>query len=163
MERLSRRAVLGAGASTFVALGGCTTADNSAPRPTQVPSPDELLMMSAAEAEARLLDQYAAIMLAHPDLVEPLAPYVRRHEEHREAVRGAAGEQTSPRPTGTRASATAHLTDRGSALTALAEAEADATAARRSDCLRVQAGETARLLASIAACEGLHQATVTQL
>jgi hypothetical protein len=157
MLALSRRRLLFVG--PVIVLGACTS-DRIRREPQPQPSPDELLKRAVAADEARLLDMYAAAALAHPDLAEPLAPFVRRHGEHREAVGGRL--RATPTPSATKAN-TLVAENPAAAVAELAEAEATAAEARRADCLRAQNGELARLLASIAACEALHETGVARL
>jgi hypothetical protein len=152
---VSRRTVLYAGAAFLVV--GCTAEDDQS-RAERVPSPDELLRRAVAADESRLLEMYAATQLAHPDLAELVTPFVRRHQEHLQAVGGAVSQQATPTPT-----SSATPGDRATTLGRLAEAEAAAARTREADCLRAADGELARLLASIAACESLHEPVVAQL
>ena len=159
MPVVSRRTLLVAG--PVVVLAGCTAEKRSA-APARTPPADELLKRTVAAHEARILEMYAAAALAYPDLAEPLAPFVRRHEEHRDAVRPRASD--TPTASATEPSPTSRPgEDPAAAIAALAEAEADAAEARRADCLRADDGELARLLASIAACEALHEISVARL
>jgi len=151
---VSRRAVLYTGAAFLVV--GCTAEDDQS-RAERVPPPDELLRRAVAADESRLLEMYAATQLAHPDLAELVTPFVRRHQEHLQAVGGAVSQAT-PTPT-----SSATPGDRAITLGRLAEAEAAAARTREADCLRAVDGELARLLASIAACESLHEPVVAQL
>jgi hypothetical protein len=151
---VSRRTVLYGAAFLVV---GCTSEDGQ-PKLQRIPTPDELLRRAVAADETRLLEMYGAVQLAHPDLAERLAPFIRRHQEHLQAVGGAASQQVTPTPT----SSTTPV-DPSTAVVRLAEAEAAAARTREAGCLRAADGELARLLASIAACEALHEPTVAQL
>jgi hypothetical protein len=151
---VSRRTVLYGAAFLVV---GCTSGDDQ-PKSQRVPTPDELLRGTVAADETRLLEMYAAVQLAHPDLAERFTPFVHRHQEHLQAVGGAVSHQATPTPT----SSTTPM-DPATAVVRLAEAEAAAARTRGADCLRAADGELARLLASIAACEALHEPALAQL
>jgi hypothetical protein len=155
VSRLTRRTVLFTGTALF--FGGCT-ANDTAPQPQRAPSPDELLRRAVAADEARLLETYASTRRAHPGLAEHLAPFVRRHEEHLKAMGGKPSTRATPTPTGS-----VTPVDPVTAVGNLGQAEAAAARMRQADCLRAEDGELARLLASIAACEALHESNVARV
>lgn len=166
------RTALGLGALSLPTgmLAGCTGDDEpgdaddermpgSTPSPTPTLDPDLPVLSAALESERTLLATYAATTAQHPDLLDQLRTYVQRHEQHLAALTAmtrTAGAPTarvasSPTPTPTHVPSSP-----GEALAALLSLERAATTGRRRDTETVRGSEYARILASIAACEGTH-------
>ena len=163
------RTALGLGALSLPTglLAGCTGDDEpgaddermprSTPGPTPTPDPDLPLLSAALESERALLATYAATTAQHPDLRDQLRAYVQRHEQHLAALTamtrtaGAPTARVASTPTPTQAPSTP-----GEAMAALLTLERAATTDRRRDTQTVRGSEYARILASIAACEGTH-------
>ena len=153
---------------------GTTHQPSSTPTPTRTPpapDPDAPILSAAADAEQRLLTAYADTLARHPGLRTKLAPYLRRHEQHLEALQSAGGttaasaravaatETPSTSPTDSMSSVPATS---AAAVSALVSAESDAATDRDADVRRLRGPEHARLLASIGACEATHVSALGQ-
>ncbi|MCF3135302.1 hypothetical protein [Streptomyces olivochromogenes] len=168
-----RRRSLFASAASAALLAGCA----AEPRPDagrSGPSAVDRARARAARDSRGLLEQYDAVIAAHPALAERLAPLRATVAAH-----AAAFEDGSPTPSATSrtasaassgASATASATASASpavptrekdALAGLAAAER-ALADRRAKALPDLPGEPARLLASVAAAGAAHAYLLTE-
>jgi hypothetical protein len=159
---------------------GTTHHPSSSPTPTRTapaPDPDAPILSAAADAEQRLLTVYAETLARHPGLRTRLASFVRRHEQHLEALQSAGGttaaaaraiaatETPSSSPGASPSESPSESGGDGlssvpetpaAAVSALVSAEKDAATDRDTDVRRLRGPENARLLASIGACEATH-------
>ena len=116
----------------------------------------------AVEAERALLGLYAATLTAHPGLSDTLAPFTARHTEHLDVlVEGGPLPFSASDPLEPPSPGSADVpADAAAALAAVAEAESAAAEARVADCLAASGSRFAAVLASVAACEAAHAATL---
>ena len=111
-----------------------------------VPSTAEPSLASAqAAAEQALIDEYEAVIAAHPGLAAALAPLRDQHMAHADALGGSPSAGT----------AIAAATERA-AVAALVTAERQAARERIGACVEAVEPGLARLLAFIAASEASH-------
>lgn len=116
---------------------------------------DRLLRGNAAAAERAMLARYQLTTEAHPELAEPLAAFVARHERHlSEILATAPPDDDTDTGDGVAADVPAGRQD---AVAALREAESAHAADRTEDSIVSADYGLARVLASIAACESAHQ------
>lgn len=152
--RLSRRALLIAGAAAplgaCAVLGGDEPAATPPPRP---PHPDEALAAAAAAAERELIALYNAAAAAHPGLVEDLAAFADRHTAHLEAVDPTVATAAPP----VEQEAPALPGDADETVAVLRDAERASSEERLGACLDAEDRDLAGLLAQIAACEAAHE------
>jgi len=153
----SRRDVLVGGG--LLALAGCLPGDEAAP--PAVPAEVRLRTRVATEVEA-LEALYAAVLARFPAARDELSPLAAEHTAHVAALRGPAPSRptTSPSPTGSPSPSATPPAVPGTlpaARRALAAAERSASDRRARQAVGTVPG-TARLLASIAACEDAHAA-----
>ncbi|MFD8432531.1 hypothetical protein ACFV1R_33620 [Streptomyces coelicoflavus] len=176
-----RRSLLAsaAGAAGTVLLVGCTGGPDS-DGPGAGPSAADRARARAARDSEALAGRYAAVIAAHPGLAERLGPLRDEVVRHAEAFGGE--RAASPRASST-ASSTASASvspsvsaraagpaardagavpaDEKGALGMLADAERK-LADRRAEALLDVPGETARLLASVAAAGAAHVFLLTE-
>jgi hypothetical protein len=152
-----RREVL-AGAG-LLALAGCLHDDEAAPGASE--PPEVRLRAGVAVEVAELGALYAAVLARFPSAGRDLAPLAAEHAAHVEALRGHA-RTPSTSPTASPGPSTTSTTPAPDvpatlpeAVRALAAAERTAADRRARQAVRTTPG-TARLLASIAACDAAH-------
>lgn len=151
----SRRDVLVGGG--LLTLAGCLPGDG--PTPPAVP-PEVRLRGRVATEVAGLEALYAAVLARFPAARGELAPLAAEHTAHVAALRGPATRPTaSPSPTGSPATPPPPTVpdSLAAARRTLAAAEQSASDRRARQAVGAAPG-TARLLASIAACEAAHAA-----
>ncbi|WP_415944492.1 hypothetical protein [Streptomyces sp. 067-1] len=176
-----RRSLLAsaAGAAGTVLLVGCTGGSDS-DGPGAGPSAADRARARAARDSEALAGRYAAVIAAHPGLAERLGPLREEVVRHAEAFGGE--RAASPRASSTASSAAsasvspsvsaraagpaardagAVPADEKGALGMLADAERK-LADRRAEALLDVPGETARLLASVAAAGAAHVFLLTE-
>ncbi|MGW5088782.1 hypothetical protein [Streptomyces coelicoflavus] len=176
-----RRSLLAsaAGAAGTVLLVGCTGGPDS-DGPGAGPSAADRARARAARDSEALAGRYAAVIAAHPGLAERLGPLREEVVRHAEAFGGE--RAASPRASSTASSAAsasvspsvsaraagpaardagAVPADEKGALGMLADAERK-LADRRAEALLDVPGETARLLASVAAAGAAHVFLLTE-
>jgi hypothetical protein len=180
---VSRRTVLVAGA--LLPLSACAVLDEAAADTPSPPDPDLQLRALVADAERDLIARYQATADSHPELADPLAEFITRHEQHLAAVldtapddspasdspaddsaagSGPAGDSTAgddpaPARPGGNDDTSGEVevpADAAEAVAALRTAERDASAERRQDCVAAADYELAQVVASVAACETAH-------
>ncbi|MER7962747.1 hypothetical protein [Streptomyces ardesiacus] len=171
-----RRSLLASAAGAGAALlAGCTGGPD-AEGPGSGPSAADRVRARAARDSEVLADRYAAVIAAHPGLAARLAPLREEVVRHAEAFGGvrAASPPAAPSepPSGTpsasaraagpaaRDSAAVPADEKG-ALALLADAERK-LADRRAGALLDVPGESARLLASVAAAGAAHVFLLTE-
>ncbi|MFE2335130.1 MULTISPECIES: hypothetical protein [Streptomyces] len=177
-----RRSLLAsaAGAAGTVLLVGCTGGSDS-DGPGAGPSAADRARARAARDSEALAGRYAAVIAAHPGLAERLGPLRDEVVRHAEAF-GGERAAASPRASSTASSAAsasvspsvsaraagpaardagAVPADEKGALGMLADAERK-LADRRAEALLDVPGETARLLASVAAAGAAHVFLLTE-
>jgi hypothetical protein len=162
----ARRSVLAAGGLLVVAA--CTGSVTDSP---PVLTADQRLAARVAAEIGGLSRRYAATIAAHPRTRGRLAPLAAEHEAHVAALVALQPRATTS-PTSPSTPSTSPNTPSGSAAPAVADSPAaarrelaaaeNAAAARRDKQAGRAGSELARLLASIAACETVHAALVTQ-
>ncbi|MFG3251882.1 hypothetical protein [Streptomyces sp. NPDC048187] len=179
-----RRRTLLASAAGAALLVGCTGDPDSGDAGID-PSAAERVRARAARDSEGLAGRYAAVMAAHPGLAERLGPLREEVVRHAEAFGGvrvaspeASGTAVSPEASGTAETETAPSpsesaraagpgdaggvpADEKSALALLADAERK-LADRRAGALLSVPGESARLLASVAAAGAAHVFLLTE-
>ncbi|CAM5294205.1 Lipoprotein OS=Streptomyces tendae OX=1932 GN=F3L20_07610 PE=4 SV=1 [Streptomyces tendae] len=174
-----RRRSLLASAAGAALLVGCTGDPGTGDTGID-PSAAERVRARAARDSEDLAGRYAAVMAAHPGLAERLGPLreaVVRHAEAFGGVRGASpevsGTAVSPEVSGTAVSPSGSAraagpgdaggvpADEKGALALLADAERK-LADRRAGALLSVPGESARLLASVAAAGAAHVFLLTE-
>ncbi|MEV0736272.1 hypothetical protein AB0I51_09920 [Streptomyces sp. NPDC050549] len=158
-----RRRSLLASAAGAALLVGCSTDADDTENTAGSPSAAERARARAASDSETLLQQYDAVLAAHPTLAERLNPL--RAEVVRHATAFGGGGST-PSPTATAApsasaSASAVPTTESGALAGLAAAERT-LADKRAKALIDVPGELARLLASVAAAGAGHAYLLTE-
>ncbi|MFD7065032.1 hypothetical protein [Streptomyces sp. NPDC059906] len=162
-----RRRSLLASAAGAALLSGCTGGPGSGEAGAG-PSAVERARARAARDSEELAARYAAVIAAHPGLaarLRPLREEVVRHAEAFGAVRAASGTADSPsasaRAAGPANDSDAVPADEKGALALLAGAERK-LAGRRAETLLDVPGESARLLASVAAAGAAHVFLLTE-
>ncbi|MET9902270.1 hypothetical protein [Streptomyces sp. NPDC006446] len=168
-----RRTLLAAAAGTF-ALAGCSTPEPSSDTTGGSPSAADRARARAARDSTTLAGRYTAVIAAHPDLEERLAPLRAEAVRHAKAFgAGSGGASASSSPSApdsasasgsasASASASPGVADRPKdALADLASAEL-ALADERTQALVEVPGELARLLASVAAAGAAHAFLLTK-
>ncbi|MFG2683661.1 hypothetical protein [Streptomyces sp. NPDC048392] len=164
-SRGPRRRSLLASAAGAALLAGCTGGPGSGPGAD--PSADDRARARAARDSEDLAERYTAVITAHPALAERLRPLreeVVRHAEAFGAVRAAspkASPSASARAAGPADDSGAVPADARDALALLAGAERK-LADRRAAALLQVPGESARLLASVAAAGAAHVFLLTK-
>jgi hypothetical protein len=153
-----RRRSLIASAAGAVLLAGCSGGsedDTSGGAPAAV----ERVRARAARDSAELAARYDAVIAAHPGLAGRLRPLRDEVVRHAEAFGGAGGASApvspSARAAGPGDASGAVPGDEKEALAQLAAAERELTGRRAAALLQVP-GESARLLASVAAAGAAH-------
>ncbi|AOW89373.1 MULTISPECIES: hypothetical protein [Streptomyces] len=167
-----RRRSLLASAAGAALLVGCSGGSGPGGADAGSQAADRARARAARDSQG-LAERYAAVMAAHPGLVERLSPLrqeVVRHAEAFDAVRGASSEASpsvSARAAGP-GDGSGVVTGTGAvpgtekeALAVLAEVERT-LADRRAGALLEVPGELARLLASVAAAGAAHVYLLTQ-
>ena len=162
---LSRRRML---AMSAMAVPVATTASCGVPdllAPPPGPSPSVRTLRAAITAEQSLVDAYAHVAAAYPELAATLRPFRTQHDNHLAQLRGrlivpphvtaTAPPSPSPAPTSRPASTRA-------AIALLADAERGAAAAQLGR-LGTATPSLAQLLASIAASEATHAVALSAL
>lgn len=149
---ISRRSLLGTGASAVVLAGAVVVADAThrldyiaravgiKPRAQSVTS-DDTLIADVAEAQNAVLADVEAIAAQHPRLRADLDPFAKIAQEHVTAVGGSATV-----PTGAPVSA-----DPATAVAALATTFSEASKARSEDANKAVSPDLARVLSSMSA------------
>ncbi|AIJ13023.1 hypothetical protein ACQ9AR_29900 [Streptomyces lividans] len=178
LPRGPRRRSLLASAAGAALLAGCTGGPGSGEAGAG-PSAVERARARAARDSEELAARYAAVIAAHPGLAERLRPLREEVVRHAEAFGGvrAASPTASGTAAGTAASPSASVraagpandsdgsdavpTDEKGALALLAGAERK-LAGRRTEALLDVPGESARLLASVAAAGAAHVFLLTE-
>ena len=151
--RLSRRSVVAAAAvavSTACSAGGDGSSDSAA-GPPSLPEPGVAERAQAARDSSDLIRRYDAVATVHPSLAGRLRPLRAEVARHVEAFGGRPPAASAPAGAGTVPGTPA------AALADLAGAER-ALADRRAAVLLTVPGETARLMASVAAAGAGHVA-----
>ncbi|MCA1222935.1 hypothetical protein [Streptomyces sp. 8L] len=169
-----RHTLRGAGAATAaVLLAGCTSSGPAKPSAAQRTARDQAaraaaLRSRAAATSRSLLDQYDAVIARHPGQASRLAPLRAAVAEHVKALAPAspsspaASATPSGGPAGAAgATAAAVSADPAAAVGALATAEQRASRTQTA-ALMDAPPELARLLASIAAANSVHQYLLSQ-
>lgn len=149
---------MAAGAALLV---GCSTDADDIENTAGSPSAAERARARAATDSETLLQQYDAVLAAHPTLAERLNPLRAEVVRHATAF---GGTGSTPSPTATAApsaSASAVPATASDALAGLAGAER-ALADKRAKALLDVPGELARLLASVAAAGAGHAYLLTE-
>ncbi|MET8829202.1 hypothetical protein ABZX40_25175 [Streptomyces sp. NPDC004610] len=149
-----RRTLLVSAAGTLL-LTGCT-ADGDGGTPGDNPAAADRARARAARESQVLAGRYDAVIAAHPALAERLGPLRAAVVRHARAFGGAPGPSGSPAP-----SASPVPGDAKGALAALAAAERTLADRRTRELLDLP-GETARLLASVAAAGAAHAFLLTE-
>lgn len=161
-----RRRSLLASAAGAALLVGCTGGPGSDDPGTGTSATDRARARAARDSEA-LAERYAAVIAAHPGLAERLGPLREEVVRHAEAFGGVrAASPASPSVSARAAGPTARDSgavpaDEKGALALLADAERK-LADRRAAALRDVPGESARLLASVAAAGAAHVFLLTE-
>lgn len=157
---LRRRAVLAAALVTPLAATGCSKGFGALGTPP-TPLPEVTVLIGATAGERQLIARYQAVLERLPGLTGTLAPLLAEHHAHLRAltarlVPGAARPTASPSssPVPPVIPATAH------AATAYLGTAEQAAAARLLGRLAKVSPSLAQLLASIAASEASHAATL---
>jgi hypothetical protein len=138
-------------ASTAGVLAGCTGPDST-------PEPDRTSEAVAAllAGEAALATRYRQVQARHPALRPVLRGVLADHVAHAAALRAVLPRPAPAAPSpGASASSRPVPSTPAAALADLARAERAAEAAASAACLLAD-GDTAVLLASVAACEASH-------
>ncbi|MFD8154754.1 hypothetical protein ACFY3O_25705 [Streptomyces sp. NPDC001046] len=162
-----RRSLLAAGPAAFV-LAGCTAGDRTGPGDGTT-SAERTARARAARDSEELAARYDAVITARPALAERLRPLREETVRHARAFGGGRGASPSGSPVSPSASPAAASPSPGpgvpgndkDALAALATAERE-LADRRAKALLGVPGETARLLASVAASGAAHVYLLTE-
>ncbi|AJE81950.1 hypothetical protein SLNWT_1574 [Streptomyces albus] len=148
-----------AGGTGLLLLAGCST--GSGTEKGRAADADQRARARAARDSALLLDQYDAVIAAHPQLTARLTPLRTEVARHVTAFGGGAhagAEAATPHPSAAMGSPSpgADVPEKeADALAFLARNEKTLTE-RREAALTAAPGETARLLASVAACGAVH-------
>ncbi|HLZ37238.1 MAG TPA: hypothetical protein VKP64_05670 [Mycobacteriales bacterium] len=142
----TRRAVLVA--ALAVTVGGCRLGSREAAGRRSREDRDAAVRARTVAAERALLTAYDAVLATHPDPGGRLARLREDHAAHLAALGAVVSH--SPSPGGMSAPPFPHLLS----------LERRAAADRVTDCLAASDPDLARLLASVAACEAAHAATV---
>ena len=144
----------------LLALAGCLP--NDEPRPRASAPPEVRLRARVADEVVELGGSYAAVLARFPAAGATLSPLAAEHSAHVEALR-----RPTPEPTGTASPGPTEPPEPPipatlpAAVGMLASAER-AASARRVRQARGTTPGTARLLASIAACEAAHAALLEE-
>ncbi|MEQ6023846.1 hypothetical protein SOM70_14845 [Streptomyces salinarius] len=161
-----RRRSLLASAAGAALLVGCTGGSGSDDPGTGTSAADRVRARAARDSEV-LAERYAAVIAAHPRLAERLGPLREEVVRHAEAFGGVrAASPASPSVSARAAGPTARDSgavpaDEKGALALLADAERK-LADRRAEALLDVPGESARLLASVAAAGAAHVFLLTE-
>jgi hypothetical protein len=161
-----RRRTLFASAAGAALLVGCSGGSDSGDTGADPSAADRVRARAARDSEG-LAERYAAVIAAHPGLAERLRPLreeVVRHAEAFGAVRAAppkASPSVSARAAGPAHESGAVPAAEKDALALLAGAERK-LADRRAKALLGLPGESARLLASVAAAGAAHVYLLTE-
>ncbi|MER7718182.1 hypothetical protein ABTX99_14740 [Streptomyces flaveolus] len=159
-----RRRSLLASAAGAALLAGCSGGSDSDTAPA--PSADERARARAARDSEVLAARYDAVIAAHPGLAARLRPLRDEVVRHAEAFGGARTASPTASPSGTARAAGpgdgsgVPVTEKD-ALAGLAAAERE-LADRRAGALLEAPGESARLLASVAAAGAAHMFLLTE-
>jgi hypothetical protein len=159
-----RRRSLLASAAGAALLVGCSGGSRSDTAPA--PSADERARARAARDSEVLAARYDAVIAAHPGLAARLRPLRDEVVRHAEAFGGARTASPKASPSGTARAAGpgdgsgVPVTEKD-ALAGLAAAERE-LADRRAGALLEAPGESARLLASVAAAGAAHMFLLTE-
>jgi hypothetical protein len=153
---LTRRRALGLLGGAVAAAGvssGCTTG-------SETPEPDPVLdaLVAVWTGEWQLIRRYDATLARHPSLAARLTSVRDDHAAHARAIGSLITARQSPGATPSAVAVAgkgAVPATAAAALAGLATAETKAAAAATSACM-LAAGDTAALLASVAACEASH-------
>ncbi|MFC5639264.1 hypothetical protein [Streptomyces bullii] len=172
-----RRRSLLAVASTAVVLAGCSAgSEDSDATGGSRPSAAKRARARAARDSAGLVEQYDAVIAAHPGLTARLRPLREEVVRHVEAFGGAgrassptasdasppsAASAASPSPSPSVSPSIDVPGNEKDALAALASAERDLADRRTRELLELP-GEEARLLASVAAAGAAHVYLLTE-
>ncbi|MEU6101070.1 hypothetical protein [Streptomyces flaveolus] len=159
-----RRRSLLASAAGAALLAGCSGGSGSDTAPA--PSADERARARAARDSEVLAARYDAVIAAHPGLAARLRPLRDEVVRHAEAFGGARTTSPEASPSGTARAAgpgdgSAVPVTEKDALAGLAAAERE-LADRRAGALLEAPGESARLLASVAAAGAAHMFLLTE-
>ncbi len=162
---LSRRRVLAVSAMAVpvAATASCGVPDLLAPPPG--PSPSVRTLRAAITAEQSLVDAYAHVAAAYPELAATLRPFRMQHDDHLAQLRGRLiippHVTATPPPSPSPAPASRPASTRA-AIALLADAERGAAAAQLGR-LGTATPSLAQLLASIAASEATHAVALSAL
>ncbi|MEV7287433.1 hypothetical protein AB0O01_23150 [Streptomyces sp. NPDC093252] len=151
-----RRRTLLVSAAGALLLTGCTDGDDGGGSAGENPAADDRARARAARESQVLAGRYDAVIAAHPALAERLRPLRAAVARHARAFGGAPEPSGSPAP-----SASPVPGDGPGALAALAAAERTLADRRTRELLDLP-GETARLLASVAAAGAAHAFLLTE-
>jgi hypothetical protein len=163
---LSRRRVLAASAMAVpvAATASCGVPDLLAPPPG--PSPSVRMLRAAITAEQSLVDAYAHVTAAYPELAAMLRPFRTQHDDHLAQLRGRLiippHVRTTPPPSPSPTGPVTRPASARAAITLLADAERGAAAAQLGR-LGTATPSLAQLLASIAASEATHAVALSAL
>jgi hypothetical protein len=160
-----RRRSLLASAAGVALVAGCSGPPGEAGDERSALSAAERARARAARDSAELAARYDAVIAAHPALAGRLVPLRDEVVEHARAFGGGSGGRASATPSasasGSPAPAVPVPADEKGALAELARAERE-LADRRAGTLTDLPGESARLLASVAASGAVHAYLLTE-
>lgn len=159
-----RRRTLLVTAAGAVLLTGCTSGSGAEPDEGDTRAVERARARVARDSAA-LAERYTAVIAAHPELTELLTPLRAEVVRHAEAFGDGDASTGTPDAASSSAAASAAPSavpaDAGAALAGLATAETE-LADRRTKALLEVPGETARLLASVAAAGAGHAFLLTE-
>ncbi|MBD0840157.1 hypothetical protein [Streptomyces sp. TRM68416] len=143
-------------------LVGCSGGSDDSGGTGGSPSAADRARARAARDSAELVERYDAVIAAHPALAERLRPLRAETVRHAEAFGGTAARPVPPSgPASAPAAPAVVPADEKAALASLA-ADERALADRRTEALLGLPGESARLLASVAAAGAAHVFLLTE-
>jgi hypothetical protein len=159
---LRRRSLLASAAAGGALLAGCSGGSGSGSSPAAVAAADKARARAARDSE-RLAERYDAVIAAHPGLAAKLRPLRDEVLRHARAftVAAEASPSVSARAAGPGEDRAAVPATERESLAQLAAAERK-LADRRTAALLDLPGETARLLASVAAAGAAHGYLLTE-
>ncbi|MFB8777505.1 hypothetical protein [Streptomyces broussonetiae] len=164
-----RRSLLASVAGAALLVGCSDGPDDTAAPGGAGPSAAERARARAARDSGALVERYDAVLAAHPALAERLRPLREEVARHAKAFGGGSGATPGASPSGSPSSAPTASppatestvpSSEKDALAELAAAERE-LADRRAEALLELPGETARLLASVAAAGAAHAYLLT--
>ncbi|MFD0317597.1 hypothetical protein [Streptomyces flavalbus] len=159
-----RRSLLASAAGTALLVGCSGGSEDAGDARSARPSAADRARARAARESQALAERYDAVLAAHPALAGRLRPLREEVVRHVKAFGGVPGPSASASPSESpSASSTGRAAVPGTEEAALAElAAVERTLAdRRAEALLELPGETARLLASVAAAGSAHAYLLT--